>query len=339
MSLFKSLEALCTLDSPSGREGAVREYILGEIAEKNTKTDALGNLIVSKKGEKRAKSRLLIDAHMDEVGFIITNILPSGMLKFTTIGGIDASVIIARRVRFLSGISGVVGCSPIHLLSADEGKKPPKTESLYIDIGASSKEEAEKYVSLGDMAVFESVFEQLGEHKIKAKALDDRIGCAVLLQMIKSETEYDMTFSFTVQEEVGLRGATVAANAINPDFAIVVEATTAADYDGIAPENQVCKLGAGAVLSFMDGGTLYDKELYDLAMKTAAEKGIAVQPKTAVAGGNNAGAIHKSGGGIRTLAVSVPCRYIHSGASVCDKRDIAAVADLVREMASKLAKL
>lgn len=336
--MIKLLEELCALNAPSGREESVAEYILEKIPVGcEVTTDKMGNLTVFKAGKNPAKVRVMLDAHMDEVGFIVTYITDGGLLKFTTVGGVDASVILGRRVVFENGVYGVVGAKPVHLMSADERKKLPKTDSMYIDIGASTKAQAEEVISVGDMAVFDSQFAELGEHKIKAKAIDDRAGCAILLQLLQEELEYDLTFNFSVQEEVGLRGAATAAYRIAPDAAIVVEATTAADYHGVAEDKQVCHLGGGAALSFMDGATLYDKAYYDAAMATAAEHGIACQPKSAVAGGNNAGAVHKSRDGVRTLAVSVPCRYIHSASCVADRRDIESAAALVRVMAERIA--
>lgn len=336
--MIETLKKLCGLNSPSGREQAVREFIIGEIGSAaEIETDKMGNLIVKKQGKKRPAVQLMLDAHMDEVGFIITYITDGGLLKFSTIGGIDSSVIIGRRVVFESGIYGVVGGKPVHLMTTDEGKKLPKTDSMYIDIGAKSRADAQKKVAVGDSAVFDTDFLPLGKNRIKAKALDNRIGCAILLEMIKSDLPYDMTFTFTVQEEVGLRGAATAAFKVSPDAAIVLEATTAADFDGNPEDKYVCELGNGAVLSFMDGATLYDKKLYDAALETAAKLNISCQPKAAVAGGNNAGSIHKSGAGVRTLAISVPCRYIHSASCVADLRDITSAARLTAAMAEKIA--
>lgn len=332
------LKELCLLNAPSGREEKVAEYIYDKIPIGcEVSCDRMGNITVFKKGAEPARVKVMLDAHMDEVGFIVTYITEGGLLKFSTVGGIDPSVIIGRRVDFGGGLYGVVGAKPVHLMSGDEGKTLPETGAMYIDIGAKSREDAEGLVSVGDMAVFDSDFVCLGEYKVKAKAIDDRFGCAVLLKLLNSDLKYDMYFNFSVQEEVGLRGAAVSAFSIEPDSAVVVEATTAADYHGVPDEKQVCKLGAGAAISFMDGATVYDKEYYDATMKAAKDNGVPVQPKMAVAGGNNAGAIHKSRGGVRTLAVSVPCRYIHSASCVADLRDMDSAAKLIRLMAEKIA--
>ena len=208
---------------------------------------------------------------------------------------------------------------------------------MYIDIGASSKEEAEKYVEIGDAVYFVSDFVEFGSSKIKAKAIDDRFGCAIMLKMIEEGIDYDADFAFLVQEEVGLRGAGPAAFTLRPDYAIVLEATTASDVAFVSAEDSVCVQGKGAVVSFMDRSTLYNRDLFKGAFRLAKEKGISIQPKTTVAGGNDAGAIHKSCGGVYTLTVSLPCRYIHSGTSVADKRDMSACFDLAKALLEEYA--
>lgn len=311
------LKELCALNAVSGDEKAVRDYIISKIDGKaDWHTDNLGNILVFKKGKKRSVKKLLIDAHMDEVGFIISSVTADGFLKFQTVGGINTAAIMFRQVK-VGNLNGVVCGTPIHLLSGDEKKKLPKSDSLYIDIGAESREEALKLVSLGDRAVMCSEYREMG-NKIKAKAIDDRAGCAILLSLVTNDSDYDFYASFSVQEEVGLRGAKTVAFAAEPDAAIVLEATTAADIADVDETHRVCVLGNGPAVSFMDRATVYDREYY----RAALESGIKCQPKSAVAGGNNSGAIHLSRGGVRTVAISVPCRYIHSSSCVADKEDI-----------------
>ena len=172
---------------------------------------------------------------------------------------------------------------------------------------------------------------------IFAKALDDRAGCAVLLEMLQQELPYDMTFAFTVQEEVGLRGAQTAAFKVCPDCALVVETTTAADLPGVLPEKIVCRLGYGPVVPFMDAATIYDKAYYRLAMETAHEKNLPCQTKHAIAGGNDSSAIQKSRGGVRTCAVSLPCRYLHSPVVAALRSDLEAMERLIPSLAEKMA--
>lgn len=328
--MLNILRELCCLDGTSGDEGAVRDYIVNKIdGHCDWKTDPLGNIIAFKEGKNRSTRRLLVDAHTDEVGLIITSVTADGFLRFKTVGGMDTAVLMFRRVRINGKTNGVIGGKPIHLTHGDEGKKVPKEDSLYIDIGAADREEALRTVSVGDRAVVCSEFAEQGE-SIVSKALDDRIGCAMLIKLLCSDSEYDFYASFSVQEEIGLRGARTASYTVAPQAAIVLEATTAADIAGSAPENRVCVLGDGPAVSFMDKATVYDRKFYDAAFNS----GIKCQPKCAVAGGNNSGAVHLSRGGVRTVSVSVPCRYIHSAGSVCNREDIDNAYELTKYLIS-----
>lgn len=334
--VLKYTKDLCLLDGISSREDEVRKYIIDEIKDEPSCSyivDNLGNLIVVKKGKQTPKNKIMIDAHTDEVGLIVSYITDDGFIKFHNVGSINPKVLLGRTVK-LNGLTGVIGIKPVHLVSKDRTKDIPKTDDLYIDIGASSKSEAEKYVSLGDSAVFDSDWVEFGENNqfIKAKALDDRLGCAIMLDMLKSEQEFDLTFTFTVQEEVGCRGAMTATNRVKPDYAIALECTTASDISGVSGEKRVCLLGGGAVVSFMDGATVYSKDLYKKAMSVAENNCIKAQTKTMIAGGNNASQIHKASGGVKTLAVSVPCRYLHSPSCVINKSDVVSVKNLVSEL-------
>ncbi len=331
--MIELLNKLCLIDGTSGDESAVREFVISQIKDFcEYSIDNLGNIIAFKKGNKTACKKVLIDAHLDEVGLIITHIESNGFLRFKTVGGIDTAALMFRRVMINSKTLGVIGGKPVHLCGGDERKKLPSAESLYIDIGVSSKEEAEKLVNVGDCAIMCSDFTIVGE-KILSKALDDRVGCAVLIDLLKQDAEYDFYASFSVQEEVGLRGAKVVAFSVSPDAAIVIDGTTAADIADVPDSKRVCHQGKGAVVSFMDGATAYDRDYY----KAALDSKIPTQSKCAVAGGNNAGAIHLSKGGVRTLALSVPCRYIHTAGSTCDMCDVNAVRDLTKYMINAIA--
>ncbi len=327
------IKKLCLLNGPSGAERPVSDFIQEELkGYAEIKEDGMGNLIVFKKGKKPSVNKLMIDAHTDEVGMIITNITCDGFLKFETVGGIQPSSLINRKVIIENKIYGVIGSKPIHLCKGDEKEKAPDESSLYIDIGADSKEQAEKTVTLGSLATFVSDFALLSDNIFKAKAIDDRIGCAILISLLKKEAEYDYWATFTVQEELGCRGARVAAFNVEPDFCICLEATTAADIDGVPAESTVCSLGKGPAVSFMDRSTLYDRELYNTALNSK----IPCQSKSAVTGGNNSGAIHLSQTGVRTLAVSVPCRYIHSPSCVADFSDAENALKLTEYMIEKI---
>lgn len=316
------LKDLCLLNGTSGREEAVRNYIIEKIKDKcEYSVDALGSVIAFKKGRKAPDKKVLVAAHTDEVGFIVTDITDDGYLRFAPVGGIDAAVVLGRRVD-INGIKGVVGAKAVHLLSDDEKKNEPAFDKLAIDIGAADKAEAEKAVSLGDCAYFASDYCEFGDGFIKSKALDDRIGCMLMIELINSDLEYDTYFCFNVQEEVGLRGSGCSAYAVKPDVGVILESTTAADIDGVTGGDKCCVLGKGPVVSFMDGRTIYDKQIFDLAFEVAKENNIKIQTKTKIAGGNDAGTIQKSGAGCRVAAVSLPCRYIHSGSSVVKIGDI-----------------
>jgi len=327
------INKLCQIDATSGDEYSVRDFIVEQIKDYCEYTiDNLGNILCCKKGKNKAQKRVMVDAHMDEVGLIIKSITPDGFLRFETVGGIDTSVMISRKVKINNKVNGVIGVKPIHLCSDAERTKLPKCDSLYIDIGASSQKEAMEYVSIGDRAVMYSDF-TLCDDKVISKALDDRLGCALLIDLIRNYDEYDFYGVFSTQEEVGARGAKVAAFSINPDSAIILEGTTAADIADVPTDKRVCTLGNGVVISFMDRGTVYDKEYFNLALNS----GLTCQVKSAVAGGNNSGTVHLSGNGVRTIALSVPCRYIHSASSVADLRDVDCAKELARYLLGQIA--
>lgn len=338
--MLEMIKELCALPGISGRENAVRDYIIEKIKDyAECSVDPLGNLIVFKKGKNPAKNKVMLDAHMDEVGMMITAITPEGFLRFVKVGGIDSRVMLGRAVKVGDkGVNGVIGIKPVHLVEKGQDADIPKADDLYIDIGAKSKEEAAEYVRPGDAAWFDSDFVEFGDGFIKAKALDDRAGCAILIELIRSELEYDTWFSFSVQEEIGTRGAQTSAFTIAPDYAIAVETTTAADISGVKDDKRVCICGEGGAVSFMDRRTIYSRELFDKAFEVAKERNIRCQPKTVVAGGNNAGAIHKSRGGVKTLTVSVPCRYLHSPGCVIKYSDAVESLKLIGAMAEEFAK-
>lgn len=328
------LKELCQLNSTSGDESNVREYIIKQIEDYCTyEIDNLGSIIALKKGRKTPGKVVSINAHMDEVGFIVTSITDEGYLKFAPVGGIDTKVCLDRVVSVGENkVTGVIADKAFHLLSSSERESAPVFDSLYIDIGAQSKEQALEHVCLGDFAYFMSDYYEFGDGFIKAKALDDRIGCMLMIELIKSELEYDTYFCFNVQEEVGLRGSKCTQSRVKADTAIILESTTAADLDGVCGGDRVCVLGEGPVVSFMDSRTIYDRKLYKLIMSLADENRIPVQTKTAVSGGNDAGAIQTQGSGAKVCAISLPCRYIHSASSVVKKSDIDNTRKLLKKV-------
>lgn len=332
------LKQLCLIGGISGDESLVRERIIKEVQKTGAEyfKDPLGNLIVFKKGKKRPLTRLMLASHMDEVGLIVTHITENGYLGFDKVGGIDNKVILGANV-FVgkSKIPGVIGIKPIHLTSNDEVSKEIETKNLLIDIGAKDKADAEKYINLGDSVVFNSIFED-SDNRIISKALDDRVGCFILLNILKLDLEYDTCFAFTTQEEIGLRGAKTAAYTVDPQAALIIEATTANEIPGVNDWEKICNLGAGPAVSFMDKRTSYDKEYYNLAMNLAKENGINVQAKRGVTGGNDAGEINISRGGVRTMAISVPCRYLHTSAGMINKNDLKDTFELALLVSEKI---
>ena len=334
------LKELCLINGVSGDESAIRDYIIGKVREYcDFQIDPLGNLICFRKGSRNSDKKLMICAHMDEVGFIVTYINSDGTLCFDEVGGVNTTVAIGRQVKVGKQLlSGVIGATAIHNLSKEQREKAPEYEGMYIDIGAHDRDEAVKYVSLGDCVYFDSEYIEFGRN-IKSKAIDDRVGCAMMIRLIQEEPEYDTFFVFNVQEEIGLRGSRVSAFHLAPDYAIVLEATTAADIDGVVGDKRVCCLGNGPVISFMDKRTIYDKGLYELAMDTAKELKICCQTKTKIAGGNDAGAIHLCGNGVRTIAVSLPCRYLHSASCVISNADLEPSYQLVKRLAERIHEL
>lgn len=333
------LAELCAIDGVSGHEKAVREYVLARLNESTVPmevhTDNMGNVIVHLIGKEKANKVVQLDAHMDEVGFIITGITEDGFLRFDTVGGIDSRALFGHRVR-IGAQKGVIGGKAFHQCSADDTKKVPSADSLTIDIGAENKEAAEKLVKIGDCGTFDNDLTWIGEDHFLGKAVDDRVGCMLLLELAKEQPQRDIWLSFSVQEEIGLRGAGIATEAIRPDYAVAIDATTAADVAGNSPDQSVCFVGKGAVVSFADRATLYDPELYQRIRKLADEKGIPTQTKTTVAGGNNAGAMQGRHTGVKMTAVSLPCRYIHSSACMGKVQDVQAMYDLLKLLAEEL---
>lgn len=319
------MREITALPGTSGSEHIVCAYIREQLkdapAVASIEVDRIGNCIVKLKGKKTAPHSVVLAAHMDEVGGIVTGITADGYLRFDTVGGIVPAVLYARRVS-VNGHAGVIGGKAMHQCSEKERNTVPSIADMRIDIGADTKEEAEAIVKLGDEIVFVSDYTEFGSGRFKAKALDDRAGCAMLLELAKTQPEYDVIIAFTTQEEVGLRGASVAGNTLQCEYSVVVDATTAADTADVPADKQVCCVGAGPVVSFMDRRTVYDKTMYTHIRRLAQENDIPAQTKTMVAGGNDAGSFQVAGIGSRVAAVSLPCRYIHSPSCVLAHEDV-----------------
>lgn len=325
----------------SGTEDEVRDYILERAMPHADEihTDAMGNLLVYKKGKVQQKSAPMFCAHMDEVGLIVTYITEDGYLRFDTIGSIDRRVIIGKKVYIGSNrVSGVIGIKAYHMVSKEEEQRIPKVAELYIDIGTDSREAAQRLVNLGDTVAFDDNALEFGDGLLKAKALDSRVGCAVLLHLLQEPLPCDTWFAFTVQKHVGLRGAEIAARQMMPKAAVVFDGVVAADLPGINETNRICTLGKGVVLPFMDRGTIYTPAMTGNLKALAEDNKIIWQGKSKVSDRTEAAAIQRSGIGVRTTLIGYGVRYIHTPTSVGKCSDFEEVLKLARLVLAALAE-
>lgn len=335
------LKKLTEASGVSGNEKEVRNIIIEEIKPyaDSVRIDRLGNIIAYKSGVKPAVGGLMVTAHMDEVGLMISEIDNNGLLKFIPVGGIDKRVLVSKTV--LVGkdkLKGVIGAKPIHLQKRNEWTKVLDMNELYIDIGASSKEESEKLVEIGDYVVFDTEFLEFGDEKIKAKALDNRVGCSLLVDLLKSRPSVELYAVFTVMEEVGLVGAGPAAYSVEPAVAIILEGTVCYEMPDLGTHQIPTIMGAGPAISIVDRTTLYDSKLRDRIVSLATTNNIPYQYRKTSMGGNDSGKIHTSKTGCPTAAISVPTRYIHSPLSVISKKDYNNTLSLLKVVVSDLEK-
>ena len=325
----------------SGDEGDVRAVVLGAIQEHVDKVeiDALGNVLAFKRGTGRQRLRTMLAAHMDEIGLMIMGHDSDGFLHVATVGGIDARLL--PGTRFVVGperIPGVIGVKPVHLLRGSEGENALKIEALFLDIGAKSKDEARKLVPAGSYAAFSTQYRELGP-TVTGKAFDDRVGCAVLIELVRGERfRFDFHAAFTVQEEVGLRGARVAAYSIHPDCAITLEGTSADDLPKDKDVSPTAELGKGPAITIMDRSFIADRRLVRLLTSTAEDLAIPYQIKQPGIGGTDSGAIHQAREGVPSATVAVPCRYIHSPVGLLSLDDFSNTLQLMRESLSRITR-
>lgn len=322
MELLKKLTATF---GPSGCEGKITELIKKETEAfcDEIYTDALGNLVCRKKGNGK---KVMFASHMDEIGIVVTFIDEKGFLRFADVGGLYLRNLINRRVRFENGVVGVIG--------TEENNEKRQMSKMFIDIGAGDREEAEKMVSIGDMAVFEGEL-TCQNGKIISKAIDNRAGCYVLIEAMKRvKSENDLYFCFTTQEEVGLRGARCAAYKIEPEYALSVDVTDIGDTPK-APKMAV-KLGNGAAVKVMDYSVITSINVREKLIDIAENRGIKYQREIMMEGGTDAGVIHFTKGGVKTGGISIPTRYIHSPSEMIDEKDLAASIDLLVGFAEEI---
>lgn len=317
---YALLKCLTQTFGPSGVEEQVSTLIEKQIRPycDDIRKDKIGNLIALRRGTGK---KIMVAAHMDEIGVMITHIDEKGFLRFTPIGGVHVQELLHRRIQFKSGLVGTI--------SAEKLDKPTdlKLAKLYIDIGTISREESEKQIRIGESAIFMGSFEET-EHRILSKALDDRVGCFVAIEALKRlQTEHEVSFVFTVQEEVGLRGAQTAAFALEPDLAIAIDVTTTGD----TPKAHVMevKLGQGTAIKVIDRSMITPPQIKEWMAKTAVEHKIPFQWEVLESGGTDSGAIHLTKGGIPAGVLSIPTRYVHSPSETVDRRDIEATVSLL----------
>lgn len=316
-------EILCMLDSahgPSGDEGDIRAVIhqLARPWADEITSDVMGNLVARKKG---SGPKVMFAAHMDSIGFIVTHIEKEGFLRVGKLGGISPKDVLNTPVRFKNGVRGV-------LVAEEKAEDKLKLEDCYIDIGARDEEQARSLVQVGDTAVYDTAVTEVNGRVI-SPYLDDRIACAILLKAMEQvgPCENDLYFVFTVQEEVGTRGAKTAAWSVDPDYGIAVDVTDVDDTPGSAKYG-TCKLGRGAAVKVMDSSVICQPEVVKALEQCAQDKGIAVQRDIIRAGGTDAGPIHVTRTGVRTGGISIPCRYIHTPTEMADLSDVQSCVDL-----------
>ena len=322
------LEQLSNAFGPSGHEDEVRRLLARALRDRvdDLQVDALGNLIAFKRGTgPEPRLKVMVDAHTDEVGLMITRIEKDGTLGFRALGGIDDRLLMAKRVIVgRDRLPGVILAPPIHLTKPEQRKQVIKREQLVIDIGATSREQAREMVGIGDYAVFATRFDLLtddGWRVVKGKAFDDRAGCAAAAALAEESYAVDLYLSFSAQEEVGLRGAGVAAFRIQPDLAFALEGTICDDAPKKKDVSPTTEMGKGPAITLMDRTFIADRRLVRLLMDTAQAQDLPYQFKQPGVGGTDAGAIHRSRTGVPSVTVAVPCRYIHAPVGLLSLQD------------------
>ena len=319
------LSEICEASGAPGQEQRVREIVLREVKPfvDEVRIDNMGNLTAIKKGKTNKK--IMVGAHMDEIGFIITHIDDNGFLKFHTLGGFDPKTLTAQRVivHGKKDLIGVMGSKPIHVMSPEERNKPPKTQDFFIDMGMTKKE-VEKYISVGDTVTRERQLIEMG-NCVNCKSIDNRVSVFILIEVLKEiqTPPHDLYAVFTVQEEVGIRGANVATQEIQPDFGFGLDTTIAFDVPGAAPHEKITELGKGTAIKVMDSSTICDSRMVDYMKKTAKKHKIDYQLEILTGGGTDTAGIQRfTPGGSIAGAVSIPTRHIHQVIEMADKGDI-----------------
>ena len=333
------LERICKAPGAPGFEKKIRDLVLAELKKgglaDSVRVDSMGNVVALKKGKSK-KKKIMAAAHMDEIGFIVTHIDDKGFIRFNPLGGFDPKTLSAQRVivHGKKDVVGVMGAKPIHIMSPEERTKCPKLEDYFIDLGLPVKE-VKKLVEVGDPVTRERELIQMGEC-VNVKSLDNRASVFMLLESLKKlkksrkKPSYDFYAVFTVQEEVGLRGAHAATIEIQPDFGLGLDTTIAFDTPGAQPQDRVTQLGEGAAIKIMDSSTICDYRMVEFLKSTAKKQKIKWQPEILKAGGTDTASLQRqSAGGSIAGAISIPTRNIHQVIEMCHQKDIAGCIDLL----------
>lgn len=323
------LKQVCEVPGAPGFEQKIREFVINKVRPfvDELKVDNIGNIITLKRGKNNPEGKkVMVAAHMDEIGFIVTYIDDKGFVWFNTLGGFDPKTLTAQRVvvHGTKDLIGVMGSKPIHVMTVEEKNKPAKTEDFFIDLGMP-KEEVEKYVSIGCPVTRDGTLIEMGQC-VNSKSLDNRISVFILIETLQllQDHAYDVYGVFTVQEEVGLRGAQVAAHQINPDFGLALDTTIAYDVPGARVQEKVTELGKGTAIKLMDSSAIADYRMVKFLKKTATDYNIPWQPEILTAGGTDTASIQKMGkNGSIAGAISIPTRHIHQVIEMAHTSDIA----------------
>jgi len=335
------LKEICEVAGTSGFEQRIREVVLREVTPlvDNVSIDNMGNVVAVKNG--KGDKRVMVGAHMDEIGFIVTHIDDKGFVRFHTLGGFDPKTLTAQRVvvHGTEDLTGVMGSKPIHVMSPEEKTKMPKTTDYFIDLGMPKKE-VEKIVSVGNPITRQRELIEMG-NCVNCKSIDNRVSVFILIETLRllKDVPYDVYGVFTVQEEVGIRGANAATLAVKPDFGFGIDTTIAYDVPGASPQEMVTKLGEGTGIKIMDSSTICDYRMVDYMKKTADKNKIKWQPEILPAGGTDTSGIQRmTPGGSIAGAISIPTRHIHQVIEMADKDDIQASIDLLKACLEDLDK-
>lgn len=329
------LERLCNANSPSGYEGEVREIIKDEIKNyvDEIKIDRMGNVIAHKKGTGKT---VLVDVHIDEPGFVITGYNDDGTLKFATLGVVDYKIVPCKGVNIgKNKIQGVIGIKPIHLQNSEEREKSYDLGSLCIDIGAKSKEEAKKIISLGDFAVFTTKFEAFGHGFVKGKAISSRVGCNILIELLKEEYQCDFYGVFSVQGELKGRGSYISAYNLRPEIAIMIKGSLSSDLYG-EEKIEASDLGKGPVIPIMDEDNIFNSNIIENMKSIALQHKIPFQFKKSMGGSNSGEGYFMSGASSKIGCIGVPCRYANTAISLCSLEDYNNSLKLAKEYLKSL---